>query len=295
MKPILLFIAGLCVSLSLYANDTKINDESLATVGDFHFSIALGVGKKTNPLIDSDDIDLYIVPSFRYYGDSFYFDNGDLGYSFYQSERIVVSALARINDENAYFSRWHPDNVFTNSGITIPSVVPGDNETSDSASNIGPENIDIDNISKRKWALDAGLQLNWFINDSTAVLAQLLTDVNSVYNGTNAKVELFHAFKPKMFDALSVQTTVGLDWGSSALHNYYYGISANDNVNLQHLYNARSGFSPYIKLYVGAPISEHWKAFFSVKTKQLSQSIQDSPIVEEKQVTTSFIGVSYVF
>ena len=176
------------------------DNASIVDISRWHFSLALGVGERTNPLHGGDNTPLYLVPSLHYYADNFYFDNGDLGYSFIQTDQLVISVLATVNDENAYFSRWHPKNVFVSQ---ITHALIGPVEKLDQGFNIGvqgPVNkdfvshkpVDIADISKRKWAIDAGIQLNWFIVDNLNLTGQVLHDVNNVYHGFNANLQLAH-------------------------------------------------------------------------------------------------------
>lgn len=314
--PILLL---LFCSLTTFAEQTNNNttidtDESLITVGQLHFSVAMGIGEKTNPLVGGKNIPLYLVPSFQYYRDNFYFDNGDLGYTFFENDQFVVSALTRVNSENSYFSRWHPQNVFLSSAADAAQGIISPDNPAAPTEKIDID-IDIENISKRKWALDAGMQVNWFASDNLSFLGQLMHDVNSIYDGYNGNFKMLYRYKPKTIENLSIQTTLGFDWSSSAMVDYYYGLDEKDYLDYElnekdkrdhkidekeklvgdNFYQGHSSISPYFKFYAGYHLSKNWKAFFSVNYKHLGSGIKDSPIVDKDYTLTSFIGVSYVF
>ena len=294
----LLSLILLASAFPLLAEENKaINSDNdrFVTVGDLHFSLALGVGEKTNPLKGGDDIPLYVVPSLRYYGENFYFDNGDLGYTFLDKGNIAVSILGHVNNENAHFSRWHPKNVFVfdaagDSSInTTPEFDTGKDEENTSTE------ITIQDIRKRKWAIDAGVQINWFANESLSLTAQLLHDVNSVYQGFNGKLEAFYQPEITWSDNIVIQATAGIDWASEEMVDYYYGIDSSDTPNKASFFEGKSSINPYAKLFAAYKIDNHWKVFFSVNYKSLSNNITNSPIVEDDDIVTSFIGASYVF
>ncbi|NQY64691.1 MAG: MipA/OmpV family protein [Alteromonadaceae bacterium] len=291
MKTLTLFFI-LC-SFTVFAEQTNNNtntdtDESLITVGEWHFSVAMGVGERTNLLVGSKDIPLYFVPSFQYYLDNFYFDNGDLGYTFFENDTFVVSALTKANSENSYFSRWHPQNIFDHSGSDVGEGIVPPEDTS-------TEQINIKDISKRKLAFDAGIQVNWFASENLSFLGQLKHDINNVYSGYNGNIKMFHRYTPEKNENLSIQTTLGFYWASSAMIDYYYGLDEKDELPRENYYQGKSSVSPFAKIYAGYRLNKNWKAFFSLNYKHLGSGIKDSPIVDKNYTLTSFIGVSYVF
>ena len=295
----LIVLLYLILSLPNALAETKIigdaieQKENYIAIDKIHFSIALGAGVKTNPLVGGDNIPLFIVPSLKYYGENFYFDNGDLGYSFFQNEQLTLSAVSRINSENAYFSRWHPKNIFifsSASGVNVDSEQIPDAEPSEI-----PERIDVKNIHARRWAIDTGLQLNWFLSSRSQVKIQVLHDINGVYDGFNGRVEYFRQFSPIKSTPFTAQITIGFDWFSKSMVNYYYGINNKDNVDSALYYQSGSALNPYIKLHAGYPLSKQWTLFSAISYKALAASIKDSPIVEASNNITGFIGANYVF
>jgi outer membrane protein len=157
-------------------------------VGERQFSIALGAGVITNPLNDGDNIPLIIVPNFSYYGEQVFIDNNALGFTLYESSALSFSAVSQINRENSFFQRWHPNNIFVN---TLSNSIVSEaqfNEAIDAIDDTGGTNSDVievelDEVQKRKWALDAGLQVNWFFFQQSHLQVKLLHNINNVYNG----------------------------------------------------------------------------------------------------------------
>ena len=55
--------------------------------GSWRFGVALGYGERTNPLIQSDDIPIVVDLDIAWFGERWFFDNGDLGFSLVDNAR----------------------------------------------------------------------------------------------------------------------------------------------------------------------------------------------------------------
>jgi len=274
----------------LYAQCNVENEECIA-IDEWQFSLALGAGVITNPLHGGKNIPLILIPNFSYYGENFFIENSVLGYSFIEESHIAVSLISQVNRENAFFSRWHPSNIFVterfNSAIGVSPPPSEDN---------GEEiEISLDDIEKRAWAIDGGLQINWFVTNKTDVKAQVLHDINSVYNGFNAQIEINHFLHFQQVDQAIVKLTLGGNWQSSEQVNYYYGIDTQDDSSGSALYQTTSSFSPYIKLFGHYQLTQQWAVRVNLSREFLSSSLTNSPLVSEDTLDTFFVGVTYVF
>ena len=87
--------------------------------------MALGAGQRSNPLYDGDSFPMLILPDFSYYTESWFIDNGTVGYSLIQNDRFAASLVMRLNPEKGYFQRWFAGNVITMSstGTLLPPEV----------------------------------------------------------------------------------------------------------------------------------------------------------------------------
>jgi len=275
---LLLFISPLSLA------ECNNKSETCIDINKWHFSIAIGAGTLTNPLYGGKNIPLVVIPYIHYYDDNFFIENNVIGYSFYQSEQLVVSAVSQLNKENAYFSNWQA------SHLLLP------NFSESIASDFGQNNtVDKRDISKRKWALDAGIQINWFISDSLELKAQLLHDINKAYQGFNANIALTNGLTFASHPNTNINITGGINWLSEALANYYYGLDDSDNVELHNLYQAKSGIQPFISLNITHKLSDNWQLSLSVKNEYLDDNLTNSPLIEESHITSVFIGVVYEF
>lgn len=260
------------------------SDNNCAAVDQWQFSLALGGGVLTNPLHGGDNIPLIVIPYVHYYGEQFFIENNTLGYSFYQSDNVIVSAISQLNREKAFFSNWQPKHLLLpNFSESIASMPQDDKQVSKN------------DIAKRKWAVDAGIQLNWFINDSLELKAQILGDLNNTYNGSNAHLSMLKQFSFKHLKHTQFQLAVGANWQSDALADYYYGLDENDGVDFFNLYQAKSSINPYLSFGLNHQLNNSWRLKFSAKQEFLDSNITNSPLVKDNTITSAFIGVVYAF
>ena len=66
---------------------------------------ALGYGMRTNPLVQSDDIPIVVDLDIAWFGDHWFFDNGDLGVTFADNDRLTASLVARVNSDQVFFGK----------------------------------------------------------------------------------------------------------------------------------------------------------------------------------------------
>lgn len=72
-------------------DDCDAASRDCVVVGKWNFSIALGAGVRTNPLVRGQDLPLLVVPQFSYYGKRFYIDNLDVGFTALESAKNTLS------------------------------------------------------------------------------------------------------------------------------------------------------------------------------------------------------------
>ena len=282
--------------------DCEQASDSCAPIGEWEFSVSVGAGVTTNPLNGGDNIPLILVPEISYYGERVFFENSTLGYSFYENNSLVFSAITKLNPENAYFSRWHPQNIFLNSSTSnsqSPSVGEDSGDELETGNELIPNDerveVSIEDVGRKRWAVDAGVQVNWFLNDSTDLKIQLLHDINHVYNGFNGQLELS---KFMMFTQLPDTVffmSVGANINSEALVDYFYDVPAEEGKSKDTAYQGKLSVNPYVRFEVTHQLSKHWRAKLNIKRIALGEGITDSPLVKDDYIDTIFAGVTYDF
>ncbi|MER2491436.1 MipA/OmpV family protein [Catenovulum sediminis] len=306
-------------STVLAEQNQVLHSQSVVPVDRWQISVSVGIGKKSNPLFDGDDLPLLIIPSVYYYGERFYFDNGDIGYSFYEDNHFSLTAVARLNEEYAHFIDGHPANflVATTVGVSVApetevplDAVPavpstGDGMTDDGGDpqpsqpqqpSFGPDQREVkfhrQNLADKKWSVDAGLQFYYFVNQQNRLRLRYLTDVSSVHSGSNVNIEYSYLWQQNNW---AVRNSIGADWLSSEVSQYYYGIGQRDTQQQQYWYHPSASWLPYLRINPNYKINDAWKAVFLLEYQSLSKALKNSPVVEDNARTTLFFGVNYAF
>lgn len=289
---LLLLISQICRA------DCEQAADSCAKIGEWDFSVSVGAGVTTNPLNGGDNIPLIIVPQISYYGEKVFFETSTLGYTFFETDNLIVSAVTQLNAENAYFSKWHPKNIILDSSHS--SLSPGnETDSTDPDNNGDKENeileVNIDDVPSKDWALDAGVQINWFVNDSAEVKVQLLHNINNVYNGFNGQFEFSQMLGSSYLPGSKVFLSLGANVNSKNLVDYFYGVPEKIGLFDQPIYKGELSINPYFRFEVTHQFAEHWKAKLNIKRVFLGEGTTDSPLVKEHNISTIFAGVTYDF
>ncbi|WP_339900503.1 MipA/OmpV family protein [Paraglaciecola polaris] len=253
--------------------------------GNWRIGIAVGAGVKSNPLVGGDAIPLIVLPDIAYYGDNIYLDNAEVGYQWQQNDTYALDAFISINSEKAFFTFWHPSNVFLSSQSVLSEIGP---------SNDAPFNsrqISIDQVSSRRWAVDAGIRLHKRSNHAEWQFT-LKTDVSNVHNGQ--QFDVAYRYRWQLADwHFTIAPT--LSWKSSKLIDYYYGIDEQDNVFNAQYYHAQGGWQPSLALSASKAINPRWQWLMRSSVTLLHSGMTDSPLVAKKTIGTVFLGIGYVF
>lgn len=275
----------ICLFAHSAASACTTDDKACVKSEQFQLSVALGAGQRSNPLHDGDSFPMVILPDFSYYTDSWFIDNGTLGYSLTQDNRFAVSLVMRLNAEKGYFQRWFAGNVvnMSNSGSLLPPEV----ETGESKA---LKTVSVDSVSKRPTAVDAGLQLNWF-GEQWQSRFNLWQDISSKYEGQNASLS-WSRFWPLAGGQFDLSAT--LYWKSAELINTYYGVDETELYYLQR-YKGRDSWQPELRVGWQKPLTERWSVLSFYKYLKLDDAMTDSPLVRKNSVQTWFIGMSYRF
>lgn len=251
----------------------------------FQLSVALGAGQRSNPLYDGESFPMLLLPDFSYYTDTWFIDNGTVGYSLAQNDQFAVSLVMRLNSEKGYFQRWFAGNVITmnSSGSFLPPEVETGAEKSMSA-------VSVEHVKKRPTAVDAGLQFNWFGEQWQSRL-NLWQDINSKYEGQNASLSLSR-FWPLAGGQFDLSTS--LYWKSAKLIDTYYGVGEDELYYLER-YQGRASWQPELRLGWQKALTSRWSVLTFYRYLHLDDAMTDSPLVQDDSVQTWFVGMSYRF
>lgn len=282
--------------------------------------IALGYGERSNPLISGESIDINTVVDFSWYGDRFFFDNGDFGYLLAEQRNYSFSLIATVNNERNFYNYLTGrtfgldsmlDNRFGLSGSTVAGPETGtvgtvgkDPETSLTASvtsapgstslvpDFAPEYANLNTeLPDRDFAVNSGIEF-LYISPWGDVQAQVLSDVSSTHDGQEAWLSWSHPWYTRSNE---FTLTLGLEWKSSNLVSYYYGVREDEAFFGRDFYEGGSGTNGFVRFAARHAFSPHWNLVGMIEREYLSSAISNSPIVDDTQVDTFFAGLFYQF
>ncbi|MFA3793084.1 MipA/OmpV family protein [Aliiglaciecola sp. SL4] len=259
--------------------------------GEWDVGLALGVGLRTNPLVDGDNFPNLILIDIAWYGERFYFDNGEVGYQWQQSSNFGVESYLTLDREKTFFELWHPGN------LTVPAVIPSSPavDAPDKGSDDNPPaedlRLSVNEISDRNWAINFGTRLHYY-HGNHEISFSIETDASNVHHGEKANLSYQYFWAG---DDWQFILRPSLIWKSAKLANYYYGINEKDSIEPNFHYSVSSGIQPGISFLYTKKINEQWHWVSNLAFRKLHSSMVKSPIVEENNVTNVFLGVGRRF
>lgn len=251
---------------------------------NWQVGVAVGLGARSNPLVGGDTIPQVILIDIAWYGESAYFDNGEVGYKFIQSEYTGLESYLTIDRERAFFNFWHPTNIFVSGSALTPSA-PDDNPEDPSLA------VSIEQIERRNWAVNAGLRMHLY-GDNYEWAFSAEHDISSVHDGYKAALTYQHFWRG---DDWKVMVRPSLIWKSNKLVNYYYGLSDQDRLIYSRGYTAKGGFQPAISVLYTKQVNPNWQWIVSASYQKLHKSMTNSPLVRRDNISSLFVGAGYMF
>lgn len=117
-RPVLLAMLSV-ISPALSAQEDCLD---CVEIGSWRVNVGMGVGMRSNPLHAGDDTPLILLPEVSYYGERFFLENLEMGFTLFENERHQLNVLATPGYDQMYFNRWDPFNFSDAGGFTAGSV-----------------------------------------------------------------------------------------------------------------------------------------------------------------------------
>jgi len=234
---------------------------------------AVGYGERSNPLVFADDIPIALQLDIAYFGEHFFFDNGDLGLTFVNNDLVTVSAMARARSDRVFFSRTNTR--FVDVGL---SGAPLESET-------------VVTVPDRNYAVEAGVEL---LSDGRWGYLQMnaFHDVSDTHNGYQIDVDYGVGLRAGLW---YFRPSLGLSYKSAALNNYYWGVRPSESNAALPAYEAGGGINARAQLRASYHFSRSWLLALSVEVEQMNDEAAGSPIVQDHAVLGYFAGLGYRF
>lgn len=245
-------------------------------VGEWDLSVSLGAGVRTNPIAGRSDIPLIAIPQLSYYGQRFFLDNLEPGFTLYERGAHTLNVIATPGYDRAFFSRSDLQNVF----VTGAVATPGSGTTVDPLP--PPLSPPVEFRGHRRHTTyfvgpEWLFSFDRFIGQLTA-----LREVTGRHDGYEVRGALS---TPLIQNRNSLVANAGFTWKSAATVRYYYGV--------QGLYRPDSALNPFVKVGYSRALSQRWTLNAFVHYEYLGDDIADSPIVSNHSVVTAFVGFNF--
>jgi len=259
---------------ALFATPCLAEEESEAvTESRWRLGMAAGYGVRSNPLVQSDDIPIYVDVDIAWFGDRWFFDNGDLGVTFADNDAMTASLVARFNSDRVFFGNTESRFVvFDSAGMPLSEAIEFKVPDRDYAVELG-----VEMLSDGRWG---ALQLSAF------------HDASGKHEGFELYANYSYGWRKQR---LYVEPSIGASYKSADLNNYYWGVTDDEAGVVVAPYEAEAGLNWHTRLMVGYQLSRNWSLSFVAEYERINDEAAASPIVQERNVLGYFAGVAYRF
>lgn len=258
-------IALLFVALPGVAQE---EDESRWRLG-----VAFGYGEKTNPLVQSDDIPIVVDLDIAWFGDRWFFDNGDIGLTLADNSALTASTVLRFNSDRVFF------------GATDTRFVNIDFAGAPLAEDVAFTPPD------RDYAIELGLEV-LTDGDWGALQLSAFHDVSGTHEGFELYADYSYGWRNQR---LYIEPSFGASYKSDDLNNYYWGVTEEEAGVVAFPYEAASGLNWHARLMFGYQLTRHWGVSLVAQYERLNDEAAASPIVDDENMLGWFAGLSVRF
>ncbi len=236
----------------------------------WRLGVALGYGQRTNPLKFSDNITVVVDLDIAWFGERFFFDNGDVGYTLSENELFTFNLVGRINSDRVFFSKTNTQFISLDNSVGQPVVLQAE-------------------IPDRDYAIEAGVEL--LADGAWGYLqAGAFQDVSRTHKGRELFAEYSYLFRNQRW---FYEPSAGVSWKSQKLNNYYWGVTADESSLVFPVYEAGSGMNYFTRFKMSYQLTRKWSSLFVVEYERLNHEAAQSPLVDEKSVYGAFAGLKY--
>jgi outer membrane protein len=268
---VIMLAASAGVGVAAAAEET--GPEATAEESRWRLGAALGYGLRSNPLVQSDDIPIVVDFDIAWFGDHFFFDNGDLGLTLADNDALTVSLIGRFNSDRVFFGNTDTRFVSTDlAGMPLSEAIEF-------------------TVPDRDYAIELGLELlmdgSWGRLQMTA-----FHDVSNTHEGFEVYIDYGYGWRNQRW---YIEPSIGLSYKSDALNDYYWGVRDDEVSVVLPPYQADAGTNAHARLMVGYQISRSWTFSLVAEFERLNDNAAESPLVDEQDVLGYFAGFGFRF
>ncbi|MCH1923389.1 MipA/OmpV family protein [Shewanella sp. C32] len=272
-------LAGLLLPLSVYAEVAGDKHDHVA-VDDWGFDLALGYAAIETPLRQRDSFESFVLPQWYYYGERFYIENLQLGYTLLETDTFIIDVVGYLNDDGLLFNT---DKQRLNY-LDISKYIP----------NVGfplQGKMDLRDI-KRDLSYMAGVEFT-----AITPFADLSWRAARDITEGNGGIEYRLAAKQRYtFNRLKLFWEAGAVMKNAELNNYYYGLRSEESGRRRDvLVTDRSLNNYYLQLAATYQLTSDLSWVVSVNQTWINHQLLDSPLLEKDNYLSGFIGFNLHF
>lgn len=149
----------------------------------------------------------------------------------------------------------------------------------------------LEGLRTRNGEADLGARYFWKHERHTWDLS-VRQDISSTSKGTELRAGYGYLWRGQRWD---VQPVLSLEWRSSRLNDYYFGVEPYEATTERPAYAAGSGLDVTAGLYARYRFLQHWSLLGGVYATQQSSSVRNSPLVDDRVQWGALLGAAYDF
>lgn len=149
----------------------------------------------------------------------------------------------------------------------------------------------LEGLRTRNGEADLGARYYWKQERHTWDLS-VRQDISSTSKGTEVRAGYGYLWRGQRWD---VQPVLSLEWRSSKLNDYYFGVEPYEATTERPAYAAGSGLDVTAGLYARYRFLQHWSLLGGLYATQQSGSVRDSPLVDDRVQWGALLGAAYDF
>ena len=243
------------------------------TPSNFSLGVAVGYGQRSNPLIQSDDVPVYVDIDIAWYAERWFFDNGDLGLTLHDGPVATINTVARINSDRVFF------------GLTDDGFVRV------SAANEPLAQPALLEIPDRDFAVELGVEV-LTSGDWGSFSVDVFGDVSGTHRGYTVSTWYQRHFAIGQW---AIEAGLGATYADMNFNDYYWGVRSVEASAALPAYLAGGGIDVTGRIGARYVFNRQWTAAIVVEAERLNDETFASPLVDTRTVVGVFAGVGYRF
>ncbi len=274
-----------CLSISMLGAfisnaHAEVKHDQVA-VSDWGIDIGLGYAAIENPLNKRDSFETPILPQWYYYGERFYMENLEVGYSLFENEKLFIDLVGYLNDDGVLFN----SDDATLSFLDVSNIIPRKGIP------IRGAPVELSDI-ERDFTYMGGAQLVW-MTDYFDLKIIHATDITAGHDGTETQLSLQKSYQ---LQDVKLYWDIGVNRKSDKLNNYYYGIRSKESGFPQDITVTSEHLNSYhLKLAVSYRISPRLSGVISLNHTWLANDLLISPLLLKDTYLSGFVGLNVHF